>query len=56
VSFTRTGAKWPVGPPYVRPKMRAKNLTEASLSRAGTIVWLRVIAIEHLLRYVPYAA
>jgi hypothetical protein len=37
-SLTWTGAKWECGPLYSSPKIRAKNLAEATLSRAGTIV------------------
>src|SRR5262249_49169349 len=48
VSFTRTGAKCPTGPSYVRPKICAKNRADASLSCAGTMVWFSVIAIRHL--------
>ncbi len=32
------GAKWPQGPLYSSPKIRAINLTDTSLSLAGTIV------------------
>src|SRR3954454_24740539 len=43
VSLIRTGAKCEIGPWYSRPKIRAKNRADASLSRAGTIVWSRTM-------------
>src|SRR5487761_996481 len=40
-SSTRTGAKCDTGPLYSSPNIRAKNRADASLSRAGTMVWSR---------------
>src|SRR5262245_4409718 len=45
VSLMGTGAKWPPFGSAWRPKMRAKNCAAALLSRAGTMVWLRVMVI-----------
>ena len=43
VSLTRTGAKCPSFPSGSSPKISAKKRAAASLSRAGTMVWLRTI-------------
>ena len=45
MSFTRTGAKCERGASYCSPKMRAKNLADASLCYAGTIVWSSTIGM-----------
>ena len=45
MSPMRTGAKWPSAPSSDSPKIRAKKRAAAALSRAGTMVWFRVIAM-----------
>jgi hypothetical protein len=43
--FTRTGAKCPVRARF-NPKIWAKNFAAATLSRAGTMVWLSVMVMS----------
>jgi hypothetical protein len=53
VSFTRTGAKCETAASTCSPKMRAKNLADASLSCDGTIVWSSTIGMAMSLECFP---
>src|SRR5579884_2227288 len=48
----RTIAKCAIAPSYLAPRISASQRAEASLSWAGTIVWLSSKAIAHL-RHLP---
>ena len=50
LSFTRTGAKWPLLASNGKPKMSAKNRAAVTLSRAGTMVWFRMMVMARLCR------
>ena len=52
-SFTRTGAKCETAASTCSPKTRAENLADASLSRAGTIVWSSTIGMAMSLECFP---